>query len=515
MAAMQERDAQAVVLARAFEEADPDGVLLPIDARQVATEAAREAGGSPEAQASQRAQHLLAGLEAKIPALAAVRRATRLPVGALLPVWLGAFVLGALSNELGPERHINVLSFPLFGILLWNLCVYALLVAAALLGTVGRRRRHTAPDTDAPDAPTGGERSWRGTIGALASWIAEHSLRRVHLPDAPRTTVAAHALRAYWRAWSRLVARLVGVRIKLAFHLGAALLVLGAVTGMYVRGLTFEYRATWESTFVGPATAALLLRAVLGPTAALLGVTLPGASELAAMRAPGDAPAALWIHLWALTAALVVLLPRGVLALLAWNKQRRLARKLDVDPLGGSFRVLLAPDRGAGLAVDVLPYSYGLAGRAADTLRELLHDVFGLRADVQIRAPLPYGTDLEVAAPLPLPDGGGAPLHPACSVLVYGLVQSPEREVHGRFAQELLGRSANGARVLAVVDSSAWHARFAEGDERREGERRRAWDRVLTEVGLSPLHVDLAAALATDVVEDVETRLGRVKGAAR
>jgi hypothetical protein len=270
---------------------------------------------------------------------------------------------------------------------------------------------------------------------------------------------------------------------------------------MYVRGLTFEYRATWESTFVGPAAASLLLRAVLGPAAALLGEPLPDAAAMAAMRSPGDAPAASWIHLWAITAVLVVLVPRGVLATLAFLRDVRLSRALAVDPLGGSFRVLLAPDRGAGTTVVVVPYSYGVSGRQADTLRELVHDVFGLRADVRLLPALAYGEEPQPRA------------HAAHAVVVYGLVQSPEREVHGRFARELLEGAANGARVLALVDSSAWHARFGADDGRREGERRRAWERVLTEVGLAPLHVNLAAPLDTRVVEQAEELVGAARGA--
>jgi hypothetical protein len=224
------------------------------------------------------------------------------------------------------------------------------------------------------------------------------------------------------------------------------------------------------------------------------------------MRAPSDAPAALWIHLWAITAALVVLLPRGVLAAVALFRERRLASSLAVDPLAGSFRVLLAPDRGAGTAVDVLPYSYGIAGRAADTLRELLHDVFGLRADVRVHDALPYGAEIEQARA----GNGAGPA--ACAVVVFGAVQSPEREVHGRFVRELIDGFGRGTQVLVVVDSSAWHARFREGDAKREGERRRAWDRVLEEAGVAPLHVDLGSALDTDVVEQAEARLGRADG---
>ena len=500
---MREPAAQAVLLARAFEEADDGGLLLTAEQRQAATEAARAASGTDDERAATRATHLLGTLEAAIPGLAAVRRATRLPLGILLPLPLVAFVLGTLSNALGPERHVNVLSFPLLGLLVWNVAVYATLLGWDLLRPLLRR---TADAEAGPGADGAGAAGWRGVFGGAASWVAEQSMRRVRLPDAPRTSVAARALAAYWRAWSRLATPLVAIRVRLALHVGAAFLVLGAVAGMYVRGLTFEYRATWESTFVGPSATAALLRLVLGPAASILGTELPDAAALEAMRAPSDAPAALWIHLWAITAALVVLLPRGVMAAVALFRERRLASSLAVDPLAGSFRVLLAPDRGAGTAIDVLPYSYGIAGRAADTLRELLHDVFGLRADVRVHDALPYGAEIGQ-----LPSGNGAG-PAACAVVVFGAVQSPEREVHGRFVRELIDGSGRGTQVLVVVDSSAWHARFREGDAKREGERRRAWDRVLEEAGVAPLHVDLGSALDTDVVEQAEARLGRAHG---
>lgn len=485
---MRELEAQAVVLARAFEEADPQGVLLSARDRQEATEAARAAGGSPESQAAQRADHLLARLEPAVPGLGAVRRATRVPLRLLLWLPLVSFVVGLASNELGPERRINLLAFPLLALLAWNVLVYAVVVAGAV-GRLLRGRRGEASDR------TGG---WRGVLGSIASFFAEHSLRRVRVRDTAKSTIVTRALRSYWQSWAPVVAPLVATRVRATLHLGAACLVLGAIVGMYVRGLTFEYRATWESTFIGPEAASVLLRAVLGPAAALLGVALPTPSELEAIRAPdGSDAAATWIHLWATTALLVVLLPRSVLAALALWRERRQSRALPVEPLAGSFRVLLAPDRGAGTRIDVLPYSYGVGGREADTLRELLHDVFGLRADVQILPTLAYGDE-------PPAIGNGGP--PACAVVVYGLVQSPEREVHGRFVEEL-ARATNGGCVLAVVDSSAWHARFGAAGERREGERRRAWDRVLGDVGLVPLHVDLAAPLTTEIVEEAEEKL--------
>lgn len=493
---MREVAAQSVILARAFEEADEKGLLLPPRDRHQATEEARAAGGTPEAQATRRAELLLARLEGGVPALRTVRRATRVPLAILAPVPLVALVVGLLSNALGPERRINVLSFPLLGLLAWNVFVYAALAAEVLLRAARSRQSSRVPAEEALAEQPG----WRGAFGSVATWVAERSLRRVRLPDAPRTAVVSRALQAYWRMWSHLTAALVGARIRFAFHLGAAFLALGAVLGMYVRGLTFEYRATWESTFIGAEAASRLLHLVLGPAAALLGIALPDATELAAMRAPlGSDAAARWIHLWAATAGLVVVGPRLVLAGVALARERRLVRALEVDPFAGSFRALRAPDRGAGTSIEVLPYSYGLASREADTLRELLHDVFGLRAEVRLRPSLPYGAEADAVG-----DRGPAP---ACTVLVYGLVQSPEREVHGRFADEVRRRDGSPSGVLAIVDSSAWRARFADADERRAIERRRAWDRVLAEVGLTPLHVDLGAPLASEVVEQAEARV--------
>ncbi len=493
---MRELQAQAVLLARAFEETDAQGAVLRPRVRQEATETARAAGGPPEEQAARRAEILLGELETAVPGLATVRRATRVPLRVLLPLPAVALVAGALSNALGPERQINILSFPLLGIIAWNLLVYAGLVA--LLGRRGLRSRRSAEGEGAPQGA--GEARWRGVLGSIASFFAEHALRRVRLPDAPRTSVSTLALRSYWRCWAPLAAPLVAARVRFTLHLSAALLGLGAVVGMYVRGLTFEYRATWESTFFDADVAAALLHAVLGPAAALLGVTLPDAAHIAAMRAPaGSDSAALWIHLWAITAGLVILVPRTLLALGAFARQRRLAGNLAVDPFAGSFRALHAPDRGAGLRVEVLPYSYGVSGREADTLRELLHDVFGLRADVRIQPVLPYGAE---------PQMGGDD-DPACAVVVYGLVQSPEREVHGRFVEDVRARARNGTCVLAVVDSSRWHERFAGSGERREVERRRAWDRVLGEVGVSALHVNLARPLGEETVQQAEVRLAR------
>ena len=536
---MREGAAQAVLLARAIEEADAEGVLLRAEDRRAATDRARAAGGTVEEQAATRAETLLASVESEVPGLARARRFTRIGLGLTIPVALIAFFVGLLSNALGHQHQVNILSFPLLTLLAWNLGIYALLIAEAVLGHSHKLAKADAPSVAAEAAGHGADSAaarehgtavvsprhdgdaahdgaaeivapagrLRGLAAALGAWLAEVGLSRVSVRDRRLAGLVTRALGSFARTWLRLSAALTVARLRLLLHFGAAFLAVGAVAGMYLRGLTSEYRATWESTFVGPETVGALLGLVLGPAAWLLGVSLPDVAELARMRAPASAgPAAIWIHLWALTAAIVVVVPRLLLAATEFVRQARLAANLPVSPTAGSFRALLAPDRGAGTWLQVLPYSLRLSRRQLELLHELLHDLFGLRAEVRVAPTVEYGADAsDVEQREPNDD------LPECAVVVFASVQSPEHEVHARFVEEVMARGTPGhgsQRVLVLVDGSAWRERLgAARDDRRLAERRRAWDRVLREIGLAPLHIDLDGEVDAEVVEEAEGRI--------
>jgi hypothetical protein len=74
-------------------------------------------------------------------------------------------------------------------------------------------------------------------------------------------------------------------------------------------------------------------------------------------------------------------------------------------------------------------------------------------------------------------------------VVVFGLQQTPEAEVHGRFLTELAGHA--GEDPLVLVDASRYRAQLAPADVPRLDERRRAWDAVAREAGATVMHVDL------------------------
>src|SRR5690606_14377362 len=141
----------------------------------------------------------------------------------------------------------------------------------------------------------------------------------------------------------------------------AAALALGAIAGLYLRGLVFEYRAGWASTFLEPDQVRALLAVLFGPASLLTGIELPDAERLAAMRmppGPGER-AADWIHLQAATLALVVVLPRLALALVEHRRAHRLAESIKVPLRDPYFAALLRARGGAAGTVQGVPHAPG------------------------------------------------------------------------------------------------------------------------------------------------------------
>ena len=144
------------------------------------------------------------------------------------------------------------------------------------------------------------------------------------------------------------------------------------------------------------------------------------------------------------------------------------------------------------MRVAVLPYSHSPSPRAIDALLELLHELFGSRAYLELGAPVAYGGEL--------PEGR---LGDAARVAIFNLAQPPEQEVHGAFLEALARPGADGARapLLVLLDEESYRARLGADGSERLAQRRRAWERLAREAGLrvAPLRPeppDAGAALA-------------------
>ncbi|RKY20721.1 MAG: hypothetical protein DRQ55_06835 [Planctomycetota bacterium] len=531
---MREADAQLVLLCRAFEEADGEGLLLSAAQRERAGEQARaelgDAAGDEQAGPFllARAQRLLPALEAEVPQLHGVLSASRLGAG-LAPWIVGlAVLLGLATNALGPDGRIHILFAPLLGLVAWNLAVYVVLTVLALRRLLpGWGARGEEPGgglgAGAPASPGGGSpaagtpagaqasatasaasaaRQAGGLVARWASWLVERSLSRARVRQVRHQTLIGAALTRYANTWRELAVPLISARLHMLLHLGALSLVAATVAGMYVRGLGLEYRASWESTFLSVDSVDRILGLVLGPAARVLGQELP---SVAAFHYPETDAAAGWIHLYAMTGLLFVVLPRSLAALLMSRRATRLAGEVPL-PLGeGWARRLLSPVSGGRARVDVQPCSVRTEPRQADRLSALLHDVFGTRAEVVLHDAVPYGDE-----PPPLPESDATQ---RCLVLLFGLSATPEAEVHGRLVSRCAAEVGSGAgaeagpgeddteqRLLILVDGSGY-ADSVGRDSPRMAERRRAWDRVLREAGCGAAHIDLSADPGPGVLE--------------
>jgi hypothetical protein len=493
---MNEAAAREVLLVRAIESTDAAQALLtPTDrehAGRAAAELARWQAAEQRVAAdadrllAQRARLLLERLGERSRAARAAGRALawRPWIGIALPA--AALVAGPLFERIGDRGHVNVLAFPLLALLLWNVAVYLLLAVGWLVGRVRR-------------APAG--RALPGLRSALLR-LAQRAAPRAAGPLAP-------ALGRFVDDWLAASAPLMGARIARTLHLAAALFALGAIAGLYVRGLVFDYRAGWESTFLDASAVQALLAAVLGPAAHLLGQGFPGVEEIAALRfGPGAAgeSAARWIHWYALTVGGVVVLPRLLLAALGAWRAHRLARSFPLDLSAPYFRRLLAGFGAAAACVRALPFSYTLDAAAADGLRALARQLFGASATLRLQPALAFGEETRAAQALALDTAAAAV---DLDLAVFNLAATPEPENHGAFLA-VLGPAASAHRA-ALVDEGPYRRRLGAqaGGAARLAERRAAWRAFAATQGWAVVFADLAAPDLAQLERDLGPLLGR------
>ena len=333
MPKLHERDLVALLLVKAVEQGEP--ALLSREALSESALSAVEAGDDAALLAKRSAVLCL-----RLPrALRAWAHVGLLPEHSVGAVAVAAFLVGALSNYLGPAREVHVVYNPLAFLILWNLGGCALLAWRRS----GQSRAPGAPPAVVAAAPpplsqpapaSARADSARGRLLELALpglWLAwqrvASGFRSGRVEIAQLRKVGARFWPAYWSAAGGVVA----ARVRALVHLAAIALLLGALVGIYVRGVFFEYSAAWHSTFLSSGSIALLLNALLGPACWLLDGALLGPDAVLPLLRPEGSPAAPWIHRLALTGVLVVALPRALLAALAARRASRLAAGIELD----------------------------------------------------------------------------------------------------------------------------------------------------------------------------------------
>ena len=463
---LPEREARTLLLVRAVEETDGEGILLSPHVREAATRRVfDDAAITPDEGARLRARAALLGdaLRRDAPWLAALLDPPRSRGVVVIGTLLVAAAIGAASNLLGPHRHVSVLAFPLAGILGWNLAVYAALLARSAARLVARaraRRPRLRWVARCLESARVSEMAWRLRGGAPSLAVVD-------------------AVARFHRLWLAAAAPLATARVRAALHLAAAAMAAGAIGGMYASGIAFEYRATWESTWLDASSVRHYLGTVLGPASRLLGLPIP---DVAPLRGPaGDGPAAPWIHLWAATLGLFVVAPRAALALVAAIAAARLARRLPVEIDAAYARRALHAGRGVASVVEIVYYGGVPDVRLRERLHATLQEEAGARAVIRDGPRLAYGDGPEAV------ELGGVPVGGQVAV-VFAVAQTPEVEVHGEFLRELRERVDRAGSVLTVVLETATYAERV-GSAARVRERRAAWERLLRDLDVTPMEL--------------------------
>jgi hypothetical protein len=414
-----------------------------------------------ESRVIERAERIADRLTQTHPALTSAFTVLRIKTP--LTLLLGCALMGGfLADPIGPAGHINLLNFPLLTLLLWNAVVY-----------VGLLFKMVVPGTSWGQSQFGLlemvewllELGVRGRLGRLRSDRAQSPAEVQWIA----ASLASYAARLLCSSHELLIAH-----ARSLLHAGAAALATGVIAGLYVRGLSFQYKAGWDSTFMEAEGVHTFLSILFAPASWFVGTSVPSVEAIADLRGAAGANAAIWIHFWATTAVLFIILPRTLLAVAAWMRKTRLAVNVDLPSNEPYFRRLLNPYRGKGLFVEVLAYSHRVK-EADDRLLAFLSDAFGVLADIHVGNPVQYG-DRHPQFPADRDRG-------LCVVVLFNVAQAPE-ETHSEFLEELKATIRSRGRpnmLLVLLDCEA----YAQIDqERRLTERCQAWATLVKECGL-------------------------------
>ena len=453
---------------RALEEGDADGALLTEERRREATARTRAGltsdavvGDPVSAREMGFLQKRAEWLEREVVGCGGplVRVMERLVTADgrwtwAITGWAAAMVAGYALSGLGQEAELNLLALPLVGVLLWN----GIIMAAALVWELW------------PAAKVG-----RGS--EFLEWLATRVAPTPHERMADSETLTGLTVdQRFARLASAPASERLQRRLRAWMHIAAALLALGSLAGLYARGWSREYRAVWESSILQSENSAQRFFGTLfAPAAVVLRLELP-LTELEVMHRTGGrsmvaAPALPWIHLYAGTLLLLVIVPRAGLAGLTLLRARQVLEKR-LRKLGWRsylVRALRAVE-GGGESVSVLIHATDAKPAHREVWTRGIHRHFGAMVQPEMIQVALGDEDDFVAAWRP---------ETARVVVVFNLATTPEMEVQRRFVQDvrqaLLARQREG-EVVVLLDATSIGNRWS--PEKHAG-REKLWTEMM------------------------------------
>lgn len=416
--AVTPEEAGVLIAAHASEELDGPEASAAADARLIA-------GKDPKDRALAKAKLVLSRRSLKPSRMPALP--TGLFTGALV---FAAYLLGVLTDRFTSEGAVvNLLSPALLFVLFWQIVLYVLLFVGAVAGLLG-----FAP-------------KWPGRR------LFTELLARVRMPAVKKQTLKERPL------WLSLLAPSLRFDAARAFHLAAAALGAGLLTGLAFRGIGTAYTVGWTSTWLAghEAWLANLFAATYGLVPLeIFGLSFPDAAAIADMNLrvnpEGSPDAAAWLlRLMGLVAG-VVILPRLLLAFVA-DRRAKAARtsfvwteeetEATASPQNSAS---VSPALTGATVLTTVPADESLRRRTATLLMQ--PDLHWRTIDVWKDEPENVLASVDTEA----------------AVLLFDGIATPEDEVHGRWLDAVAKRH-NGTSTL-LVDLSGLEQQFGSDSER-------------------------------------------------
>jgi hypothetical protein len=337
--AMTERDISQVLMVRSVEECDPD-FFSP----EMQLEALREAGASVDDRTLilKRASYLFQELPGR---LQDISLSVHAPRTWMVSACISVFFLGILFNYLGPGSRVHILYNPVVLLLLWNIAVFLILLSGYFSRKKkqhrdvfpGRIERSLSAQTADRERQPGHSYEPEFTF-SLTRWMIRKLWFSLHHQlwkrkrDMDHLSSALKTAQQYLDNWWAMNRRLVMSRFAWTVHILALCLVTGALTGIYIRGLFFEYNVVWKSTFIhDPGHISVILNILFGIPSLIMNGTFFDESHIAPLLRPGGEPAALWIHLFAMSTLMFVFPERLLLIFLEAGRIRGLTRERTIN----------------------------------------------------------------------------------------------------------------------------------------------------------------------------------------
>lgn len=247
-----------------------------------------------------------------------------------------SFIIGLLSNYLGPSKLIHVVYNPLTILLGWNLLVYLFIILKSFLkirlpenlSNKKFNKKVNIVEEKEKHIHTHFILDW--LIGGIYKGIIQ--LRSRFIDDNKYVTILQKIIPKFWESYREIAGRTLILRYKSLINSNAVGLLLGALAGVYLRGMFYNYNMVWQSTFISePETIKTILNVLFG----LASLTLEGHwisdTDVAMLIQDGGTSAAMWIHIMALTTFCAIVIPRTILAIYYSKLSSKSTKSIDLE----------------------------------------------------------------------------------------------------------------------------------------------------------------------------------------